>query len=403
MERIQTLLAFRIPVIVVADDEFQSQAREIVEMGAVCTCHRPPSIRELKDSVLRVHESGEVGPASSIPAPVVTFNSGCDRMLGSSTRMQAIFQQIRQVSNINATVLITGESGSGKELIARAIHNVGSRAGKPFIAVSCSAIPETLIEAELFGHEKGAYTGTVGSREGFFEQAQDGTLLLDEIGDLSPFTQVKLLRVLQEMEFNRLGSTRIIPLRARLIFATHQDLPKLVAEGNFRQDLYYRINVIRIEAPPLDEHLDDIPQIASHFLRHYSTLFEKPMDTIDPDAIALMRSYSWPGNVRELENLIQRAIVTAPGKNLRAEDLPITLPSDKIIEFNEVNPEGSFEQQLREYKLKIVNDAVRLHNGNKTLAARSLGISRAYLHRLIRPSDAEIPFDQDDMGSATLG
>ena len=184
--------------------------------------------------------------------------------------MQRVYQLVRSVTNLNAAVLVTGESGTGKELIARAIHNLGSRANKPFVAVSCGAIPETLIEAELFGHEKGAFTGTVGAREGYFEQAGDGTLFLDEIGDLSLFTQVKLLRVLQQMEFSRLGSSKLIPLRARLIFATHQDLAKLVAEGKFRQDLYYRINVMRIESPPLQERPEDIPLIARHFLHHYA-------------------------------------------------------------------------------------------------------------------------------------
>ncbi|MDE3199329.1 MAG: sigma-54-dependent Fis family transcriptional regulator [Acidobacteriota bacterium] len=404
LERIETILAFRLPVIVMADEELQDKADEVVEMGALRSCRRPPSIRDLKEMVTNAQAVSSAAPKTESAAQrsEVESDSSCDRMLGGSSRMRAVYKQVRQVSNINAAVLIQGESGSGKELIARAIHNTGSRSGKPFIAVSCSAIPETLIEAELFGHEKGAFTGTVGSREGFFEQAQDGTLFLDEIGDLSPFTQVKLLRVLQEMEFNRLGSTRIIPLRARLIFATHQNLPKLIAEGKFRQDLYYRINVIRIEAPSLAEHPEDIPQIATHFLRQYSTLFDKPMDSIEPEAMAVLQSYSWPGNVRELENLVQRAIAMAPGRILRAEDLPITLPSDKVIEFNEINPEGSFEEQLREYKIKIATDAVRQHNGNKTLAARSLGISRAYLHRLIRPTDSETSFDQDDIGTSSM-
>ena len=240
--------------------------------------------------------------------------------------MQSVYQLVRRVTNLNASVLITGESGTGKELIARAIHNLGSRSSRPFVAVSCGAIPETLIEAELFGHEKGAFTGTVGAREGYFEQAGDGTLFLDEIGDLSLFTQVKLLRVLQQMEFNRLGSNRLIPLRARLIFATHQDLAKLVAEGKFRQDLYYRINVMRIESPALQEHPEDIPQIAMHFLRHYSKVFQKPMEDIDPDALSLLQNYPWPGNVRELENTMQRAIILATGTTIRAEDVAAEHP-----------------------------------------------------------------------------
>jgi transcriptional regulator with PAS, ATPase and Fis domain len=274
------------------------------------------------------------------------------------------------------------------------------------VAVSCGAIPETLIEAELFGHEKGAFTGTVGAREGYFEQAADGTLFLDEIGDLSLFTQVKLLRVLQQMEFNRLGSTRLIPLRARLIFATHQDLGKLVAEGKFRQDLFYRINVMRIEAPPLQEHPEDIPQIARHFLRQYGQLFQKPMEDIEPNAVLLLQSHRWPGNVRELENVMQRAIILAPGKIVRAEDLSMSIEETDadlgdlgdvgdIVDIGDYHPAGSFERQLRDYKIKLAVTAVRENNGNKTLAARSLCISRAYLHRLIRLAEPDAADDQN--------
>jgi DNA-binding NtrC family response regulator len=325
--------------------------------------------------------------------------ASCDKLIGSSPRMKSVYQLVRSVTNLNAAVLVTGESGTGKELIARAIHNLGSRAGRPFVAVSCGAIPETLIEAELFGHEKGAFTGTVGAREGYFEQAADGTLFLDEIGDLSLFTQVKLLRVLQQMEFNRLGSTRLIPLRARLIFATHRDLAKLVAEGKFRQDLYYRINVMRIEAPQLREHPEDIPSMARHFLRQYSQTFQKPMENIEHEALEMLQSYAWPGNVRELENVMQRAIIMAPDQTVRAEDLSLNIPEDAAPSFDDVvdigdyHNAGSFERQLHEYKVKLAATAVRENNGNKTLAARSLGISRAYLHRLIRVAEPDQEFE----------
>ena len=311
--------------------------------------------------------------------------------------MQRVYQLVRSVTNLNAAVLVTGESGTGKELIARAIHNLGSRAKKPFVAVSCGAIPETLIEAELFGHEKGAFTGTVGAREGYFEQAEDGTLFLDEIGDLSLFTQVKLLRVLQQMEFSRLGSNKLIPLRARLIFATHQDLSKLVAEGKFRQDLYYRINVMRIESPPLQDRPEDIPLIARHFMRHYAGVFQKPMDSIEPDALEMLQGYAWPGNVRELENVMQRAIILAPGRAVRAEDLNLGNQEqdedagafDEVVNIGDYQPAGSFERQLRDYKIRLAVSAVREANGNKTVAARSLSISRAYLHRLLRLAETD--------------
>src|SRR5580704_6265396 len=318
------LTAFQVPSLIMADDGLRSTAFELVRSGAFGYTRRPPSIRDLKTMLSRSCETSALKQQLYSVQHRVEEAGKCDRIIGSSASMKRVYQLVRSVTNLNAAVLVTGDSGTGKELIARAIHNLGSRANKPFVAVSCGAIPETLIEAELFGHEKGAFTGTVGAREGYFEQARDGTLFLDEIGDLSLFTQVKLLRVLQQMEFSRLGSNKLIPLRARLIFATHRDLDQLVAEGKFRQDLFYRINVMRIESPPLQEHPEDIPQIAEHFLRVYSQTFQKPMESIEPDAMQMLQSYLWPGNVRELENVMQRAIILAPGMTVRAEDMKLT-------------------------------------------------------------------------------
>jgi DNA-binding NtrC family response regulator len=395
------LIASDIPSVIMADDGLRSAASELVRTGAFGYCRRPPSIRDLKAMLNRAYENFSLKQQLQTVQQRLEEPGSCDRMIGSSRQMQQVYQLVRSVTNLNVTVLVTGESGTGKELIARAIHNLGSRSGRPFVAVSCGAIPETLIEAELFGHEKGAFTGTVGAREGYFEQAGDGTLFIDEIGDLSLFTQVKLLRVLQQMEFNRLGSNRLIPLRARLIFSTHQDLSKLVAEGKFRQDLYYRIHVMQIESPSLQEHPEDIPQLARHFLRQYGQIFQKPMENIESDALALLLGYTWPGNVRELENVMQRAIILAPGKTLRAEDLSLILQEDDVAEIGEVvdigdyHPTGSFERQLRDYKMKLAVTAVRENNGNKTLAARSLCISRAYLHRLIRTTEPDAVIEQN--------
>jgi DNA-binding NtrC family response regulator len=395
------LIASNVPSVVMADDGLRSTAFELVKTGAFGYCRRPPSIRDLKTMLSRAYENSLLKRQVEAVHQRMEDPGACDRLIGSSRNMQNVYQMVHRVTNLNAAVLVTGESGTGKELIARAIHNMGSRSKRPFVAVSCGAIPETLIEAELFGHEKGAFTGTVGAREGYFEQAADGTLFLDEIGDLSMFTQVKLLRVLQQMEFNRLGSNKLIPLRARLIFATHRDLAQLVAEGKFRQDLYYRINVMRIESPALQEHPEDIPQIAAHFLHHYAQMFLKPMNNIEPDAMHMLQNYSWPGNVRELENVMQRAIVLAPGMTVRAEDLNLTISDDDgldnedVVDIADYHPAGSFERQLRDYKVKLAVTAVRENNGNKTLAARSLSISRAYLHRLIRLADPDPMFDQD--------
>ena len=397
----RSLIASNMPSIVMADDGLRSTAFELVRTGAFGYCRRPPSIRDLKTMLSRAYENSLLKRQLETVQQRMEDPGTCDRLIGSGRHMQHVYQMVHRVTNLNAAVLVTGESGTGKELIARAIHNMGARSKRPFVAVSCGAIPETLIEAELFGHEKGAFTGTVGAREGYFEQAGDGTLFLDEIGDLSLFTQVKLLRVLQQMEFSRLGSNKLIPLRARLIFATHRDLAQLVAEGKFRQDLFYRINVMRIESPALQEHPEDIPQIAEHFLRHYSQMFQKPMNSIEPDALNMLQTYPWPGNVRELENVMQRAIILSPGTTVRVEDLALSLPEEEVDENEDVvnigdyHPAGSFERQLRDYKVKLAVTAVRENNGNKTLAARSLSISRAYLHRLIRLAEPDQIFDHD--------
>lgn len=401
------LIATNVPAIVMADDSLRSTAFEMVRNGAFGYCRRPPSIRDLKTMLNRACENSALKKKLENVKQRLEEPNCCDRLIGSSSHMRHVYQLVRSVASLNASVLVTGESGTGKELIARAIHNLGSRADKPFVAVSCGAIPETLIEAELFGHEKGAFTGTVGAREGYFEQAADGTLFLDEIGDLSLFTQVKLLRVLQQMEFSRLGSNRLLPLRARLIFATHRDLAQLVAEGKFRQDLYYRINVMRIETPALQEHPEDIPSIAEHLLNKYSQSFQKPMEGFTPEALEMLQNYPWPGNVRELENVVQRAIILAPGQYIRPQDLNLNTHEEEVSSFNDVvnigeyQPAGSFERQIQEYKVRLAVNAVRENNGNKTLAARQLCISRAYLHRLIRLAESDPIFDQGIRVTAT--
>jgi DNA-binding NtrC family response regulator len=376
-------------VVVLVDDNMRATASDLVRKGAYGYLRRPPSVRELRVMLRRAYESSLIKQTPEESEPV----DATDTMVGSSDAMRQVHHLIGCVANVDASVLIVGESGTGKELVARAIHTRGSRARKPFVAVSCGAIPETLIEAELFGHEKGAFTGTVGSREGYFEQAGDGTLFLDEIGELSPYTQVKLLRVLQQREFSRLGSNKLIPLRARLVFATHRDLSELVAEGKFRQDLYYRINVMKIETPSLEEHPEDIPQISTHFLRRYAGSFGKDVVGIDSGAMTILQNYNWPGNVRELENVIQQAVIMADCRQVLARHLPLHLREESIAPIADATLSvRSFERQLRDYKVRLAEAAIRENNGNKTLAARSLSISRAYLHRLIRSAEPGAPF-----------
>ncbi|HET9101218.1 MAG TPA: sigma-54 dependent transcriptional regulator [Acidobacteriaceae bacterium] len=396
------LIGMKIAPVVLADDDIRSVALELVHQGAHSYCRKPPSIVELKAMLQRACESSSLKRKLEAVQHQLEAVSSCDRLIGSSPQIRQVYDLIRRVASINTPVLITGESGTGKELAARAIHNLGNRAGQPFVAVCCGAIPETLIEAELFGHEKGAFTGTTGMRQGYLEQAGAGTLFLDEIGELSLSTQVKLLRVLQEREFNRLGSSRLIPLQARVVFATHQNLGEMVAQGTFRQDLFYRINVMRINIPPLQEHQEDIPLIAMHFLRMYSEMHGRDIEQIDSCAMGLLQAYSWPGNARELENVIQRAIIVAQDKIICPEDLPDNIQDESIVNIADYRPSGSFERQLRDYKIKLAVAAVRENQGNKTLAARSLQISRAYLHRLLRLSEEE-PLNEQEaqvVGSA---
>ena len=327
------LIAGKIPSLVMADDGLRAVTAELVRLGAYGYCRRPPSIPDLKTLLCRAYEHSSLKQELQTVQQRLEAANSCDRMIGSSPRMQQVYNLVRRVTSLNASVLVTGESGTGKELIARAIHNLGDRSDRPFVAVSCGAIPETLIEAELFGHEKGAFTGSVGPRGGYLEQAGDGTLFLDEIGELSLFTQVKLLRVLQQREFSRLGSGKLIPVRARLIFATHQNLEEMVAQGKFRRDLFYRINVVKINAPALQEHPEDIPRIAMHFLQQYSELYQKPIKGIDSSAMAFLQTYSWPGNVRELENVIQRAIIVAHSDMIHSEDLPANIRDEKCCRY----------------------------------------------------------------------
>jgi DNA-binding NtrC family response regulator len=385
----ETMRDSQVPIVVMTDDSRRATVLDLLQRGAYDYLHKPPSLPELKIVIRRAHEHAMLKRELEKTREKLRTASRCDHLIGSSARSQVVYDLIRRVTNLDAFVLITGESGTGKELVARAIHNLSKRAKEPFVAVSCGAIPETLIESELFGHEKGAFTGTNGAREGYLEQAGSGTLLLDEIGELSLQTQVKLLRVLQQKEFSRLGSNRLLPLKARVLFATHRNLAQMVDEGTFRRDLYYRVNVMRINVPPLRERTDDIPLLADHFLRIYATEYDKPVRDFRATAMALLFEYEWPGNIRELENAIQGAVILSEGDTIGPEDLPEPLRQADPLEAPEGLIPGSFEDQLRDYKIRLANKAIQECNGNKTLAARSLNISRAYLHRLVRTVSEE--------------
>jgi Nif-specific regulatory protein len=302
-------------------------------------------------------------------------------MVGESQRMRDVYQFVSRVAARESTVLIQGESGTGKELVARAIHNNSGRAKRPFVAINCAAIVDTLLESELFGHEKGAFTGAVGQKKGKLEMAEGGTVFLDEVGELAAPLQAKLLRVLQEREFERVGGTRPIKLDIRLITATNRDLNEASRGGTFRQDLYYRLNVVSVELPPLRERTEDIPLLAAYFTSRYSEKVNRRVAGISPKARACLLRYPWPGNVRELENAIERAVVLGSTELILPEDLP-----DSILEeaASAEGPVTALHDGIREAKKKIIEQAIEQANGNYTEAAGLLGVHPNHLFRLIR-------------------
>jgi len=293
-------------------------------------------------------------------------------IIGNSKAMQDVYDLIAQVSRSNATVLIRGESGTGKELVANAIHYNSPRAAKPFIKVNCAALPEAVIESELFGHERGAFTGAIVQRKGRFELAHGGTIFLDEIGDLSPATQIKLLRILQEKEFERVGGTAPIKTDVRVITATNRNLEELVEKETFRQDLYYRLNVFPIHLPPLRERKADILLLADFFVEKYSTANCKNIRRISTPAIDMLVAYHWPGNVRELENCIERAVLLSNDDVIHGHHLPPTL---QTAEASGTAHTGSLPEALENLERELLLDALKSSRGNKAKAARTLGIS----------------------------
>jgi two-component system NtrC family response regulator len=302
-----------------------------------------------------------------------------------SPKMEEVMNLVARVAPSSSTVLIRGESGTGKELIANAIHYASPRAEKPFVKVSCSAIPETLLESELFGHEKGAFTGALQRRIGRFEEASEGTIFLDEIGELSPVLQVKLLRVLQEREFQRLGSNLTLKTEARVIAATHRNLEEAMKRGEFREDLYYRLNVISIFIPPLRERKEDIPPLIDYFLKKYSQLNQKKVTNLSQEARMLLLRHSYPGNVRELENMIERAVVLCRGEIITTQDLPFHLQDERSEkEWESLGKPKTLPESLEELEKDLILKALRDHQGVQTKAAESLGISERVLRYKIK-------------------
>lgn len=302
-------------------------------------------------------------------------------LMGKSSKISELLNVAKRVAGTNATILLRGESGSGKELVAHAIHQASQRADKPFIAVNCGALPDTLLETELFGHEKGAFTGAISRKLGRFELANGGTIFLDEIGDTSLPMQVKMMRVLQEKEFERVGGTRKLTVDVRVIAATNQNLEEKMKQGTFREDLYYRLNVITIHVPPLRERVVDIPILAEHFLRRYSFETNRKIKDFTDDAINAIIEYGWPGNVRELENAIEHAVILSSDDIIQLEDLPRHI-------YQKAEEDTSYTMSLEDaqkgFKRELILKALQQTNGNRTQAAKLLKIQRTYLSRLIK-------------------
>ena len=316
-------------------------------------------------------------------------------MIGSSAAMQHLLEMIALVAPSEATVLITGESGTGKGLIARAIHANSPRREKPLIEVNCAAIPEALLESELFGHERGAFTGADRQRQGRFSQANGGTLFLDEVGELSLLMQAKLLRVLQEGDIQRVGSDKSIAVDVRILAATNRRLEQMVADGHFREDLYYRLNVVKLEAPPLRERKDDIPFLAKHFWERFAGKNHKMVKGITPRAMDLLLKHPWPGNIRELENVMERAIILLRGEYISEKELP--LPLQRLVQDEETTeeetdspssapllPHSDTNLTLAEMEKQLILQMLRETAGNKSETARRLGITRRTLQLKLR-------------------
>ena len=302
-------------------------------------------------------------------------------IVGNSGPMRRVYEQVAQVVGTGATVMIRGESGTGKELIAHALHHHSPRAGKPFVRVNCAALPETLVETELFGHERGAFTGAQARRKGKFEQADGGTLFLDEIGELSPSTQAKLLRVLQGREFERLGGNETVRVDVRLITATNKDLERALAEGTVREDLYYRLNVFTIHVPPLRERKSDVLLLADHFVEKYARVHARTIKRISTPAIDMLMAYHWPGNVRELENTIERAVLVADGDVIHGHHLSPTL---QTAEASGTVVSRSLQEAVGVFESNLIQDALKSTRGNRTKAARLLATTERILSYKVR-------------------
>ena len=374
MDGIETLKEIKalnpaIPILIMTAYSSVETAVEALKAGALDYLIKPLDFDSLQDTLEKALAHTRNAGVESPSASAAQFG-----MIGESPAMQHLLTEIAMVAPSDATVLIHGDSGTGKELVVRALHASSARSEKPLITLNCAALNESLLESELFGHEKGAFTGADKRREGRFVEADGGTLFLDEIGDISPMMQVRLLRVIQEREVQRVGSNQTISVDVRLIAATHRDLAAEVSAGRFRQDLYYRLNVVTIEMPPLCQRREDIPLLAEHFRQRFAERNRKAVKGFTPQAMDLLIHYAWPGNIRELENAIERAVVLLTGEYISERELPLAIAATLV------NVDDNREiQPLVDVEKEVILAALEKTGGNKTEAARQLGITRKTL------------------------
>jgi len=383
MDGIEALMEIRkmspyVPVLMMTAYASVKTAVDALKAGAFEYLIKPLDIDELKILIETALEHYHLREENLVLKERLGDRFDFSKMIGKSRKMVELFDLLTQVAPTDATVLILGESGTGKELVANALHHNSPRASQPFIKVACAALPETLLESELFGHEKGAFTGAVARREGRFWSAHRGSIFLDEVGEMSTTTQTKLLRVLQEKEFEPLGSTRTLKVDVRVIAATHKDLEKEVREGRFREDLFYRLNVVPVSIPPLRERKEDLPSLALHFLSLYGEKNRKELKEISPKALDLLIRYDWPGNIRELENCIERGVIVARGEVIAPVDLP---PQVQALSAGKEEPGIQFPLgiSLQDVEKALILKTLEDTGGNRSRAAEILGINRRTL------------------------
>jgi two-component system, NtrC family, response regulator AtoC len=386
MEVLRTLNreGVEVPTIVITAHGTIETAVEAMKEGAVDFILKPFDPQYLEIAIRRALERRQLLDSNQLFRDTLAARSS--NILGESPLIQAAIQTAQKVAGANTTVLLLGESGTGKEVFAHTIHQWSPRRDKPFVVVNCVALSEHLLESELFGHEKGAFTGAHQAKKGKFEAANGGTVFLDEIGDMPPSLQTKLLRVLHDHEFERVGGSRPISTDIRVLAATNRDLDEAVKAGRFRADLFFRLNVIRIVLPPLRDRKADIPTLAQHFRARYAAETKRPIRRISPEAMDLLSQYDWPGNVRELANTIERAVVLCSGETITPTDLalPGTHPPSPAHDPIPAGEADGFQDQINHYRRQVLVNTLRRTNGNQTQAAKLLGLRRTSLLRLLR-------------------